>query len=318
MGTTAVCIVNYNTRDLLRACLRSVLSERPGEITLIDNASTDGSVEMVQEEFPSVRLIRLDGNLGYGAAANRAVENCRSDYVLLLNSDTLLKPGALEALSSYLDKHELASMIGPQIVSPDGKIQTSRFYFPTPLHVFLYLSNWYRFIPRLPIARRRSLQAASASPAIMVPWVLGAALAFRRERFETIGGFDEEFFMYFEEVDLCYRLSTAGEQIHFAPVAEIVHVGGSSTDQERVEMNLQFFASLARFYRKHYSELRLSMLILLVEGFALLWLVRDRFSLLITRDQARRSRLHENLGIYQRLLLGAWSGSRDPRTVVPA
>jgi GT2 family glycosyltransferase len=147
--------------------------------------------------------------------------------------------------------------------------------------------------------------------------VLGAAVAFRRDRFEIMGGFDESFFMYFEEVDLCYRLSKADQQIHFVPMAEIVHVGGASTDQQRVEMKIQYFTSLAQFYRKHYSGLNLAILIPLVEAFALLWLARDRLSLMLARDAPSRSRLHENVNVSERLLLGTWSGNKDPRRVVP-
>src|SRR5215213_1042180 len=105
MKTTAVCIVNYNTHDLLRACLLSVLAEAPTEIVVVDNASTDGSADMVKVEFASVKLISLEKNIGYGAAANRAVEHCYADYVLLLNSDTVMKPGALRTMSRYLEAH---------------------------------------------------------------------------------------------------------------------------------------------------------------------------------------------------------------------
>lgn len=270
MKSIAVCIVNYNTRDLLHDCLVSVLREEPSEVIVVDNASMDGSAEMVADRFPAVRLIPLRKNVGYGAAANRSISTSGADHVLLLNSDTRLQPGALQALGDYLDAHSGAAMIGPKIVGVNGRLQTSSFRFPTPVHIFLYLSDLQALIRHIPVLRNHSLQARPDAPAAAVPWVLGAALAFRRCVFESIGGFDESFFMYFEEVDLCYRLSRQGWQIHFAPVTEVIHVGGASTEQFRTEMNAYYFASLARFYRKHYSPLRLAALTLMINWFALM------------------------------------------------
>lgn len=306
MKTITVCIVNYNTRDLLRECLHSVLAENPAEILVVDNASTDSSVEMVKVEFPSVQLVTLRKNLGYGAAANRAIVDCRADFVLLLNSDTRLQPGALEALIRYLEANESAAIVGPRIVNPDGTLQTSSFHFPTPVHIFLYLSNLYRFIRYIPGLRKRSLQALSSNSAIVVPWVLGAVLALRRQAYESVGGFDESFFMYFEEVDLCYRLAKRGWQVHLAPVAEIVHVGGASTEQQPAAMKLQYFASLAHFYRQHYSWLRLAALFLLVQCFALSRLVHTTLLLQITRNKSKKASLNRSMSVYRRLLRGRW------------
>jgi GT2 family glycosyltransferase len=312
MKTTAVCIVNYNTRDLLRACLHSTLAENPNQIVVVDNASTDGSAAMVKAEFPSVKLISLEKNIGYGAASNRAVESCYADHILLLNGDILMKPGTLRTLSRYLEAHKFAAVLGPRIYNTDGTLQTSCFYFPTPLQIFLYLSGFYRWIPRIPLLQKRSLQAGSASSARVVPWVLGAALAFRRLTFEAMGGFDESFFMYFEEVDLCQRLSKKGQQIHFAPEAEIIHVGGASTEQERARMNLQYFASLAKYYRKHYPKLFLLELVLMVKFFAFLGLARDFLLLKTTRDAVKQLDLKTRLIVHQGLLFSGWNRTRVP------
>lgn len=225
MSTSAVCIVNYNTRHLLRECVRSVLAEGPSEIIVVDNASNDGSAEMVEVEFPSVTLIRSGGNVGYGPAANRAIRSSRADDILLLNADTIVRPGALAALRGHLAKAGAATILGPRLFNPDGTYQTSCFHFPTPPHVFLYLSGLFRVITDIPFLNRRSLQRMSADSAVRVPWVLGAALAFHRATFQSLGGFDETFFMYFEEVDLCRRLTEGGGEVLFVPAAEVVHVG---------------------------------------------------------------------------------------------
>jgi len=316
MRSRGVYIVNHDTRDLLRRCLRSVLAEGPDEIVVADSASTDGSAEMVAAEFPSVTLLRLDDNLGYGGAANRAVGIGRADDILLLNADTVVEPGALDALFAHLDGDERPAILGPRISDPDGSPQTSCFHFPTPLHVSLYLSGIYRWIPRAPMVRRRTLQGVAGDSPVEVPWVLGAALAFRRDAFLWLGGFDETFFMYFEEVDLCYRLRGAGGHVLFVPSARIVHRGGASTERRPVEMGIRFFTSLARFYRKHYSRAALARLTLVVRFFATLRWARSLILLRLVLDETRRNELGNDLAIHRSLALGGWARSSSPREEV--
>ena len=306
MTTTAVCIINYNTCDLLRECLRSVMTQNADEIVVVDNASTDLSVQIMKAEFPAIPLLVLEKNFGYGAASNRGMDSCHSAYIVLLNADTRMKPGALQALRNYLDDHPQAAIIGPRILNPDGTLQTSCFYFPTPLHIFLYISGLYRLIPRLPILKQRTLQEMRRELARPVPWILGAALVFRRETLEGLGGFDENFFMYFEEVDLCYRLFSQGKQIHFVPEAEIIHVGGGSTTQRRTWAHIQFFASLAQFYRKHYSSLMLTEMVFSVKAVAFFKMIGDFLLLQMTRDATKQSALEVSLEMHQKLFFGGW------------
>jgi GT2 family glycosyltransferase len=306
MTTTAVCIVNYNTCDLLRECLRSVMTQNADEIVVVDNASTDLSVQIMKAEFPAIPLLVLEKNFGYGAAANRGIDSCHSAYIVLLNADTRMKPGALQALRNYLDDHPQAAIIGPRILNPDGTLQTSCFYFPTPLHIFLYNSGLYQSIPRLPLLKQRTLQELRRESARPVPWILGAALVFRRETLEEVGGFDENFFMYFEEVDLCYRLFSQGKQIHFVPEAEIIHVGGGSTTQRRTWAHIQFFTSLAQFYRKHYSSLMLMEMVFSVKAVAFFKMIGDFLLLQMTRDATKQSALEVSLEMHRKLFFGSW------------
>lgn len=292
--------------------------ENPDEIVVVDNGSMDGSADMMKAEFPSVALVALEKNIGFGAASNRGIHRCRSEHIYLINADTRVKPGSVEALNRYLESHPEAAMIGPRMLNPDGTLQTSCFYYPTPLHVFLYISGSYKFIPHLPILKKRSLQKVSSQTPMAVPWIHGAALAFRRDQIQSLGGFDEAFFLYFEEVDLCYRLTLQGQQMHFMPEAEIIHLGGGTTVQRRAWFYIEFFASLAHFYRKHYSMLLLAELVLIVKLVALLKLARDVFVMSFTGDTAKRSTLKVNLDIHRGLLFGRWHQRSNATTAVPA
>jgi GT2 family glycosyltransferase len=286
MTSIAVAVVNWNTRDLLRACLRSVVAEAPAELVVADNGSTDGSVEMVRREFPAAVLVVSPENPGYGAGANRAVGRCTTDYVLLLNSDTTLAPGALDALRGYFDRHERAAIVGPRLVHPDGTLQESCFRFP-------------RALRPLTRAKAGSLPHDRAGP---VPWVLGAALGLRRTAFEAVGGFDETYHMYFEEVDLAYRLRKVGWETHFTPEARVVHVGGASTRQRRTEMLLRTRLSSLEFYRRHHRGLPRTAGLAAEYTLTLGRLVRDGLRYCAARSGEQRTRLGEDVGVWWRVL----------------
>jgi GT2 family glycosyltransferase len=259
MTRIAVAIVNHNTRDHLRRCLASIQSAQPETaaptlypIVVIDNASTDGSADMVRAEFPAVELLATGENPGYGAAANTAIAHCRADYALLLNSDTLVESGVVDALADYLDCHPQVAIAGPRLHNADGSLQPSCYPEPTPLNLFLEESLVGRLAASVPGLRDRYLRTWRHDEPRPVPWVLGAALAIRRAAFEAVGGFDPAFTMYFEETDLCHRLWTAGWQIHFAPVGVVVHVGGASTRSYYAKMQRRLFTSMQLFYARHY------------------------------------------------------------------
>ncbi len=305
MSTMAVAIVNYNTREHLRACLTTVVRNRPAEVVVVDNASSDGSADMVRAEFPEVRLIASGTNPGYGGGANRAIAACRAPYVLLLNSDTRLEDGALEVLSAYLDQHPEAAVVGPRLAYPDGTLQQSCFPFPTPLDTFLHLSHLGPLLARLFGLREIYLRTWSHRRARAVPWVLGAALALRREPFENVGGFDESFFMYSEEVALCYVLHKRGWQTHFAPVTTVTHVRGASTSNQHVEMEIRKTRSTWHFYRRHYPPRRIWQLKLVLAPALLLKIARD--TLRPGFDPRRRA---EQLRMWCGILADLWAQPR--------
>ncbi len=299
----AVAIVNYNTCALLRTCLASVAAERCAEVVVVDNASTDGSAGMVAAEFPAVRLQANTDNPGFAAAVNQAVNACAAPFVLVLNSDTELRPGALAALARYLGEQQRAGVVGPRLVNPDGTLQPSCFHFPTPLHLFLELSNLSGALRLVPLVRRWYLRSWSHGHPRPVPWVLGAALAIRRIAFTQVGGFDESFFMYSEEVDFCYRLRQRGWETHFAPQATVMHIGGASTVQQRAAMTSRLFQSTLGFYRRHYGRGQLARAKLLLSVGVGAKLMRDAIRLRWATGQAGRERLAEDVAIWRKVLI---------------
>jgi GT2 family glycosyltransferase len=306
MNSIAVVIVNYNTRELLRNCLATVQAENPSEVVVVDNASSDQSVAMVQAEYPWVLLHPNRSNIGYGAAANQGIASCTAKYVLLLNSDTLLPAGALNALTSYLDGNMRVAIVGPRLVNSDGTLQASCYPFPGTLSWFLDNDDLAWLVRRVPVLRNRFLRTWCHTRVRVVPWVKGAAVAIRRSAFEQVKGFDESFFLYFEETDFCHRLKAAGWQTHFAPVTSITHIGEASTAQRCTDMTVQLVASNLKFCQKHYSVLWFTALGIIMRGTVLARLMRDVIRLRVERDPPKSRRIAADLAAWVRVLVGGW------------
>lgn len=306
MTALSVAVISYNTRELLRQCVASVFADGAGEVVVADNGSTDGSVEMLREEFGQVQVFVDRSNPGYGSASNAAIDRCRSEYVLLLNSDTVLYPGALEALGAYLDAHPRAAIVGPRLRNPDGSLQRSLHEFPTPLITLLDYSWLGPLVGHVPGLRKLYVASDPHDRARRVPWVTGAALAIRKAPFQSIGGFDPWFFMYYEEVDLSYRLHREGWETHFTPAAEVMHVGGASTSQQRGPMYAQQIGAAIQYSERHQSELGV-----MLTSFALRFslasrLVGDTARLALTRDGTRRQRLRDDVVLLREMVRGPW------------
>lgn len=317
MEQFAVAIVNYNTREHLRACLSTVLSEAPSDVVVVDNASSDDSAAAVETEYPHVILQANRTNVGYARAANQAMSRCKAKYVLLLNADTLIRPRTLVELKRYLDHHPRAAIVGPRLEEPDGTLQASCYPFPTPLNTFLENSTIAVVVGRrirrhIPFLRNLYLRTWPHARPRIVPWVKGAALAVRRDAFEAVGGFDESFFMYFEDADLCYRLGRCGWEVHFTPTATVVHVGGASTVQCHAEMAVQLLASTLKFYQRHSSRVRYAEVITILKTMMLARWISGKLALYVTRDVRTRARLTEEIAASQKVILGKWQvqGSR--------
>ncbi len=299
----AVVIVSYNTRYHLQRCLQAVFEQDVRDVVVVDNGSTDESIEMVRSMFPTVNLCITTENRGYGAAANQGVAASKCKRVLVLNSDTVVLPGCMEALEAVLDAYRAAGIVGPRLENPDGSLQPSTRPFPTPLHVLLLESSLNAVVGRLPGLHSTYLLTWPHDSLRDVPWCVGAALAVRREAFDRVGGFDESFFMYFEETDLSLRMAQAGWTTYFAPKARVTHVGGASASQQWGLMSLQLYASLRQFYRVHYGPVRMMFLRFVLTYLMARNMVLDVARLGRTHDSRERSALRARLGVWRRVLL---------------
>jgi len=253
----SVCIVNWNTREDLRRCLASLpegAGALPLEVFVVDNASTDGSPEMVAADFPQVRLIRNMENTGFAHANNQAIRECRGDYILLLNPDTLAHSDALAILVTTLEAHPAAGIAGPKLLNRDGSLQYSCRRFPTFTTGLFRNSVLGRLFPGNAQVQDYLMTYFDHMAQTTVDWVSGAALCIRRSTLEQIGLLDEDYFMYCEDVDWCYRAVRAGWNVLYCPEAVITHIIGRGSDQAVEAMVRAHHHSMGIYYRKHYAS----------------------------------------------------------------
>ncbi|MCL4683626.1 glycosyltransferase family 2 protein [Myxococcota bacterium] len=270
-GLTIV-IVSWNTRELLLAALAAVLPLDPvrGEVIVVDNASDDGSPDAIEARFPDVRVIRNERNLGFAGGVNVGLRAAREPYVLLLNSDTLVRGDAIAKLLAYAEAHPKAGIVGPRVLNEDGSLQESRFRFPSLLNLFLAASYLYKLFPHSRWFNRERMGGADVRLPAQVDAVSGCCFLMRRDMLERIGLLDETFFMYAEETDLCWRAWRAGYEVHYAPVGEIVHLGGGSSRLARRRNFLEFRRSILRFFAKHRGRGQAELARVLLLAFLLL------------------------------------------------
>jgi GT2 family glycosyltransferase len=248
-----VGIVNYNTRDLLANCLQSVAGQG-ARIVVFDNNSSDGSAEMLEREGPSVTVIAHHRNVGYGAGLNRVAEMANTRYLLFLNTDTIVLPGGLAKLQTYMDRNPRAALAGPRLMHADGELQRSCRQFPGTLKWLVDTPSIAPIAGLFPMLRRSLLQSFPHNCPRVVPWVVGAAMIARADAFRAVGGFDEEYFMYCEEIDLCWRLHKANWEIHFTPVTSIYHFGGGSSPEGDSRFVQMLSQSMLRLHSKGYAS----------------------------------------------------------------
>jgi GT2 family glycosyltransferase len=295
MVDLSVVVVSWNVCDLLQGCLSSMvrlrspqvvqgstsptsgerdsvedgesLGPKPPssgelkiEVIVVDNASTDGSPDMVRSEFPDVRLIANDRNCGFTAANNQGLAQSHGQYLLLLNPDTEVVGDALATMIGYMDAHPEVGALGPRLRYPDGSLQSSRRRFPslgTALVESTVIQEWWTDNRLL----RRYYMADTPDDAIQpVDWVVGACLLARRQVYEQVGGLDEGFFMYSEELDWCRRIKDAGWEVVYLPTATVIHHEGKSSEQVVPARHIYFQSSKVRYYCKHHGAFQAEVL----------------------------------------------------------
>jgi N-acetylglucosaminyl-diphospho-decaprenol L-rhamnosyltransferase len=248
----AVSIVSYRTPDLLASCLKAVQQQRADlhlDVTVVDNASGDGSADLVAERFPWVHLIRNPRNVGFGAAHNQTLRQAAAQarHLLVLNADAAPRPDSLRRLVDFLDAHPDVSVVGPRLRYPDGQTQPSRRRFPVPLTLFLESTQAQRFWPDNRVLRHYYVAERSDDQTQDVDWLVGACLCVRAEAARQVGVFDERFFLYSEELDWCRRFRAAGWRVVYYPEAEVVHLEGASTRLDLAARDRHFQASKLRY-----------------------------------------------------------------------
>ena len=257
----SIIIVNWNTADLLKRCLGSLTQNY--EVIVVDNGSTDGSVDYLKKL--EIKTIFNKENLGFAKGNNIGIKQANGGYIMLLNSDTFVKKGAIEKLVEYLDKNPSVSIVGPKLLNQDGTSQANCGWFPSLWVCFLMLfkehfggSDSVRFSPIKSQA---------------VDWLMGAAFVARREVFDKTGGLDEEIFMYMEEVEWFYRTKKLGFKTYFLKEAEIIHLGRGSSKSGRKEPIINIYKGILHFYKKHRSGTEVIVLKMMLKTKALLALL---------------------------------------------
>lgn len=263
LAPLSIIIVNYNSKDYLRRCLNSIFRYGGGNIILVDNGSSDGSPEMVRKEFPQVTLIENKENLGFAKANNIGIKRAVSDYVLLLNPDTEVSKNWFRTLLEVATKYKNLGAIGCRILNSDGSLQFSCGCFPTLLNVIADRIPIVRDFFPTQLIRQKGFYESEQRP----DWVSGVCLLLSKSAFKDVGGFDEGYFLYVEEVDLCYRLKNAGYSIVYTPQVGLVHhyQGGSSERKQQKSRLMR--KGFLRFFKKYRGGLESTLFSLLMRYF---------------------------------------------------
>jgi GT2 family glycosyltransferase len=243
MTRVAIAIVSMETRDDVLACLASLQTEQDAEIVVLDNASTDGTVEAIRERYPDVRVIDQAFRAGFGANNNTLIRATTAPYVYLLNPDTVSEEGSVRRLADVLDRDRRAAAVGPRVVFGDGRVQDTAWRFPSPVTCLR---------AAVTLGRGGITQSGSATPR-RVDWAMACALMVRRSALDEVGLFDEGFFMYSEETDLERRLADAGWEVRFTPAVTVVHHQGRSSAAVPERRVNEQWRGRHRYWLKHHS-----------------------------------------------------------------
>jgi N-acetylglucosaminyl-diphospho-decaprenol L-rhamnosyltransferase len=294
----SVIVVTYNSRDLTLACVASVVAEQKAtpsrllqtELIVVDNGSSDGTTDAVRKAAPEARVLVQPANLGFAGGNNVGLAAAQGRYLLLLNSDAEVRPGAFAALVAFMDAHPDAGACGPMLVNPDGSLQPTGRDLPTPGTLFLDMTKLYRLWKRdLYVQRGRDYTEVAAAGELSA-----AALLVRRSVYQQVGGLDTGFFFYYEDVDWCKRIGDAGYRIYYVPTAEVMHRWQGTSRSVSTLAYRSGQDSLRYYFRKHHGPLAgaaVQVMLAGKEGALLLAsaLRRNQAGVLLHRQMLRRA-----------------------------
>ena len=252
----SIVIPTYNAHEWIEQCIESIRLHRPGcdyEVLVVDDKSTDDTAAIVRDTFPKARLFSNDRNLGFGKTVNVGLRASAGAHILVLNNDTWMHEGALDAMIRYLDEHPDTGIVGPKVLSGNGSIQEQcRRRIPTPIAALLYFTGIAKMFPKSPKVAGYLMTASDENATTEVDAVSGACLMVRRDVLNQIQGFDEEYYLYGEDMDFCWRAKLAGWKVVYYPAATITHFGGQGgTGKKRVYATIEWHRAMWIFYRKH-------------------------------------------------------------------
>jgi N-acetylglucosaminyl-diphospho-decaprenol L-rhamnosyltransferase len=288
----SIVVVSYNTCNLLDECIFSINKETSlaYEIIVVDNGSTDNSCQMLREKYPEVILIENRKNVGFARANNQGFWIAKGKYFFMLNPDTLILAGAIDKLVSFMKENHNVGICGPRNIGRDGKLQYNCDHFPSFWNTLFYYAALSRIFPKSSLFNRRSMAYWDYGEVRNVERIVGCSLMIRSELYKELNGLDENYFMYFEETDFCYRAYQKGVKITLMPFAEIIHYGGESAIKRKEEfissntITAQLFESQYYFYRKNYGYLSEIFIRLLDLTYGLFFWARNK----LRKDKHRK------------------------------
>ena len=252
----SIVIPTYNAHEWIQGCIDSIRLHHPRfdyEIIVVDDQSTDDTVAIVRQQYPDVQLLTNARNVGFGKTVNVGLAASAGEHILILNNDTWMHGGALDAMSAYLDAHGDVGIVGPKVLSGDGSLQQQcRRRIPTPMAALLYFTGVAKMFPKNPGVAGYLMTASDENETTEVDSVSGACLMVRRAALDQIHGFDPEYYLYGEDMDFCRRTKLAGWKVVYYPGAAITHFGGQGgTGKKKIHATIEWHRAMWIFYRKH-------------------------------------------------------------------
>ncbi|MGZ8941321.1 MAG: glycosyltransferase family 2 protein [Methylobacter sp.] len=256
MKSVSVIIISWNARDYLRGCLNSINQTGAScvqEVIVVDNDSKDGSPEMVEKEFPDVSLIRAGGNLGFARANNLAMKHAKGSMYALVNSDVIVHPGCLDTLATFLDQHDNVGLVGPRVIGGDGNLQLTCRRIPSVWNTVCRVLSLDRIFQSWQIFSGFEVPQRNHDKCTEAEVLSGCFCVTRKKAVDEVGGMDEQFFFYAEDIDWCKRFRDAGWKLMFVPEAVATHFGGASTSNAPLRFSIEIHRANLKYWQKHHG-----------------------------------------------------------------